>query len=396
MVWYKPAGQITEADLWSLVSASGGEDERLEFKSTMYGKAADDVREMIRDIASLANTNGGLILIGVMEDDDGVAVALPGVTGSDHVERITSSAQANISPRISGLDAAAIRLADGKFVIAIDVPRSSGQPHMTTFRSENRFWKRYSRQKGMMSRDEIEASFTERFESASRVERFLADRRSREYIETANERWLILQAAPLFMKEELFDVNDSAVRELLFGPPTHDQAFGFRCEAGAPRPSLRGLRAEHRMEGKLTDFSELWREGYLEYGTLEFGSPTTNPEERASVPSTSVYLLVYSFIHLYKDLLTCVGISPPVVVSMSILKASGLNLAVSDRVPQRRRMAGDFQEWRSDRIELPVLHVSDLRQEADEVVQRLNDRLWNAFGYDRCLAVGQDGSLLTS
>jgi predicted HTH transcriptional regulator len=76
-VWYKPAGQITEADLNSLISAQAAEDERLEFKRDMYGPDADDTREMIRDITGFANHRGGLIMIGVEEDGDGIAVRVP-------------------------------------------------------------------------------------------------------------------------------------------------------------------------------------------------------------------------------------------------------------------------------------------------------------------------------
>lgn len=222
-MFYKPASQITEDDLQGLVSASATEDNRLEFKSEMYGQEAEQVREMIRDMVAMANHRGGLILIGVEEDGDGVAIGVPGIEGGGHVERITSSAQANIERRLNGLEVVSVPLANGRCVIAIGVPESLNGPHMITYRTENRFWRRYGRQKDRMSVDEIEAAFMNRIEAVNRVEAFLAERRSRENIELAEQRCVTLQAAPVFIRDEMLDIRDQVILQMLWNPPSHPQ-----------------------------------------------------------------------------------------------------------------------------------------------------------------------------
>lgn len=283
----KPAGQITEEDLQRLVEVREGEDYTLDFKRDMYGQGDDDRREMIRDIVAMANHRGGLILIGVETDNDDVAIGIPGVEGTGHDLRIRSTTQSNIDPRLGGLEVAAIPLANGRSVIAIGIPESLNSPHMTTFRSENVFWTRYGRQKGKMSAHEIEAAYMRRIDSQDRVEAF-SQRRSPPDLEDAEQRWLLLQAAPVFMRDELVNISDERLRILLFNPPAHAQTHTVTCNAGNIRPTLHGLRAEDRSGGTLTRFLGLYREGYLEFGAREFGY-AAGPDENNLIPSKTVF-----------------------------------------------------------------------------------------------------------
>ncbi|MCH7561113.1 MAG: ATP-binding protein, partial [Thaumarchaeota archaeon] len=285
------------------------------------------VKEMIRDIVAMANHRGGLILIGVEEGGDGVASGVPGIEGAGHVERITSSVQANIAPRLRGLNVVPIPLASGRAVIAVEIPESLSAPHMVTFQGENRFWRRHVRQKAMMSVDEIEASFMKKFEGISRVEEFLSDRRDQAAHLPEGRQWLMLQAVPVLGHEEIVDIRDGTVRDLLRRAPTHPQAAGWHCDAGTPAPSLHGLRSEHRLGGQLNDYLELRREGYMEFGTCyraSLGSETPN-----LVASTVVFGLTYSFIHLHAQLLQHLGVSTPVILALTIFNVRDAYLALS-------------------------------------------------------------------
>ena len=59
---------------------------------------------MLRDITSMTNAFGGDLLLGVEEDEEGVAIALPGIDrADDEGARIVSSCLSNIDERIPGL-----------------------------------------------------------------------------------------------------------------------------------------------------------------------------------------------------------------------------------------------------------------------------------------------------
>lgn len=392
---FKPADQITEVDLTQLVQGRATEDERLEFKREMYGHSDGQIAEMIRDIVALANHRGGLILIGVEEDGDGVATGLPGITGTGHVERITSSTQANVARRLRGLQVVPIPLANGQHVIAIGVPESMNRPHMTTFRGENRFWRREIRQRVMMSVDEIERALMNRIDGATRVEDFMEDSRlwSASFpMSSTTGRILVLQAAPAFMHEEIVDVRDPVVLRLLERPSVHPQSYQLGCDSGTPRPSLHGLAAEARDDdGRLWSNLELWREGYMEFRGRDFmGHPALSSREQDSVPSVGVLLIVFSFVHLYRALMDHFNVATPAAFGLTLVNARGCHISIPDNI--RRRPA--TRVWEEAHVKVPFVYAQDVASEADDLIRRLNDRLWNAFGFESCKALRDDGSII--
>ncbi len=65
-----------------LVSGTVAEDIDLDFKESLYGGESER-RDLSRDVAALANTAGGVILLGVQADEQSQASASPGVDLSD-------------------------------------------------------------------------------------------------------------------------------------------------------------------------------------------------------------------------------------------------------------------------------------------------------------------------
>jgi hypothetical protein len=378
----KRADQITEADLQGFVQAGATEDERLEFKRDMYGTSDSDRREMIRDIVSVANLHGGLILIGVEEDDEGAACAIPGVDGTGHDHRIMSSAQANVAPRLAGLRVVAIPLENERSAIAVDAPESLSAPHMTTFQEENVFWLRHGRQKAKMSVDEVQLSFFRRIQAGSVIEEFFGEQRRHENLEYQDGRVLMLQAAPVFMRDDLIDVSEPRILQLMRSAPGHPQ-LGSTCSSGDPRPSLYGRRVE---AGDWREYLELRRQGYMEFSSAQV-------EDDGAINGWTILGLTYSFVHLYRRILDVMGIGGSVLVGLTLIRTNTASLLVPRRVA--RATAGDAHNvWDKAQLEVPLVYVQDLQVEADEVVRRLNDRLWNAFGYESCLALRSDGSVI--
>jgi hypothetical protein len=78
---------VQHADLLALVSDHVPEAFDLDFKSEMYGPADRDKRDAATDIAALANTAGGLLVLGIEEDKQARATAAPGLELSESDER---------------------------------------------------------------------------------------------------------------------------------------------------------------------------------------------------------------------------------------------------------------------------------------------------------------------
>lgn len=64
-----PVHALTAEHIETLVRDRVPESFDLDYKSTLYGTSDADKRDLSGDVAALANTAGGVILLGVDEDD---------------------------------------------------------------------------------------------------------------------------------------------------------------------------------------------------------------------------------------------------------------------------------------------------------------------------------------
>jgi hypothetical protein len=260
---------------------------------------------------------------------------------------------------------------------------------MTTYRGENRFWRRYGRQKARVSVEEIESAFVSRTAGLERIGTLLADRRSSARGTMLQTMGILLQAIPARGREDFVDIHNGAVRELLRRPPRHLHSQGWDCSVGQPHPSLRGLLASQtRPSESRTGYIELWRDGYLEFGKVFMNIPE---DVSKAIPSTVVFCLIHSFVYLYCRILEECGVLTASVFSLSLLGVHDSSLAIPSRY--RLGMLDEAQKWPAAHLEVPPLYVENPIAERDQIVGEVNDRLWNAFGFDHCLTLLDDGSL---
>lgn len=91
--------ELDETHLQRLIDERVREDFDLDYKAELYGNSEGAKHDLAVDIAKFANHQGGLLLLGVREDDDARAAALPCVTMSDDEEiRIRSIVAGNVFP----------------------------------------------------------------------------------------------------------------------------------------------------------------------------------------------------------------------------------------------------------------------------------------------------------
>lgn len=151
-IFSKPAEQLTEADLQWLITNGVRESVTLEFKRQMYERRDQSARfEVLRDVTSIANAEGGALILGVDEDGAGTAKELMPVPDAEvEANRLVSSCLSSIADRIPGLKAARVPIASGH-VIVVTIPRSYRRPHMVIADGVNELWIRHDRQKSKMS-----------------------------------------------------------------------------------------------------------------------------------------------------------------------------------------------------------------------------------------------------
>lgn len=119
-----------EEHLQRLVDGGVREDADLDFKQARYGNSESARRDLAGDIAAMANDRGGLITVGVREEND-VAVELSPVELADGEEaRIRQIAAANIAPHVAfDVRVVASDVHQGAGYYFIIVPPSTQRPH---------------------------------------------------------------------------------------------------------------------------------------------------------------------------------------------------------------------------------------------------------------------------
>lgn len=136
--------EFTEQGILSLLENKVEESINLEFKlSDSIGSQDQKKRELSKDISSFANSDGGIIIYGIKENNH-VAESLSFIDGNiftkEWIEQVIYS---NIHRKIDGILIIPVRFENdvSKTVYVIKIPESVQAPHMA---SDKRYYKRYN------------------------------------------------------------------------------------------------------------------------------------------------------------------------------------------------------------------------------------------------------------
>jgi hypothetical protein len=133
--------ELTADDIQALPGKQVAEAFDLDFKAVLYGNGDSQRRDLCGDVAALANTSGGVIILGVTEDDHAVACATPGVQLSDAERNRMLQVLASGTAPMPACEVITVRLAEdsdiGWYLLA--VPRSQRAPHAVIVNEGFRF-----------------------------------------------------------------------------------------------------------------------------------------------------------------------------------------------------------------------------------------------------------------
>ncbi|MEE9442625.1 MAG: ATP-binding protein [candidate division Zixibacteria bacterium] len=263
------------SDFQELVTDKTEESITLEFKQEMYKKNDKGKKELLKDISAMANAYGGIIIIGI-SDEDHRAKELIGVENAKDFESdINKCAKDSIKHPINHLETFITPFDDNKSFITIIVPNSSNKPFMVQHGNHWRFWKRVGTDNLPMSVQEIKDMVLFEEYKVDKVTRFW-EKRKAELIEHNTPRpHLVLSMIPnRFARPELEftrDFMNSISNSSVFAE------ISLYPEIGLFEHFLNGIRAyssigKSQQSARVT--YSIFENGYIEL----FGSCTGNPD----------------------------------------------------------------------------------------------------------------------
>lgn len=184
-----------------LVDSAIREDTDLDFKETLYGNGDSEKRDLAGDVAALANTTGGVIILGIT-DTDGAATAAPGVELSDAEElRMQQILAGHTAPRCS-VNIHRVEAAPAHGYYVLEVTRSTDAPHAVRVGDGLRYPRRHGTGIRWLTESEVADAYKNRFTTArAQIDALdTAEREGTKNLRTHNwapdRAWLIITLVP--------------------------------------------------------------------------------------------------------------------------------------------------------------------------------------------------------
>jgi hypothetical protein len=265
------------------------EESDLDWKRAVPPSNEEASQEFAKDVASMANADGGLIVYGVVEDDGKASNLQPSDVSELIVQRFRSWASAHIRPLVPGL--LVLPLPNPAHpetgVVAVYVPASDQSPHFVTRSGWLRAPVRYGAQTRYLSEPEIARAYAGRTAAAKSLDERLGDRLDRVLLglDRTNTTWLRAVGIPTLIRqsiakpvsrEEFTSTVRSATkraRELWSEDWAPSTLLDEVTDAALnPRTGYRSRLAEDRSENDAASFGNSIRVELHDDGSISFAA----------------------------------------------------------------------------------------------------------------------------
>ena len=379
-------GQLNEAVLRNLCDDRCPESDSLDFKRELPGVLDKDKQELLKDVCSLANADGGDLVYGI-EESAGAATALTPIFDEPPdaaKRRILQVLDAGLEPRVQGLRIHHVEVSNG-YVLIIRVPASFDGPHCVRVNNLRRFVMRNGTRTSDLSFDQLRAAFDRTATLAERARRFI-DQRLQLII--ARKTSKPIMAGPI-SAVHLIPIAGLAGRGTVDLRALHAKAYiqflGHNWDTCSRMFNLDGLIVHPG--GAPTDgyygYTQVFRTGALEAASLA-GAKRQDPRggpERSIVWSLDMTTFYRKSVETFIRAANEWGFAGPAVLGFALLHVDGYELGIDGVFRQFSQAIPDRNHLILPEVWLDNLDTADL----DSVVRPMLDMLWQAFNVEQCL-----------
>ena len=387
---------ITKEVLHALIDNQAVEDQQLEFKGYDFtnGKVSDkEKNDLLKEITSLANAEGGLIIIGIDEEGKGVASKFRDVGCSlsdfDGIQLAIQQAMlAKVRPRMYGIKMKAIEVADDKIAIIINVPKSFNRPHAVNDGNKDNFYIRHSNGVTHMSVDDLRKQFV--FSSSFKFE-MKNFRQERIGMILGNEcignltdgAKVLLHIIPLWSLDYGNNIDIKQIQRDSYS----EKAIPISGSGWEHRYNSDGYCVCGRdWETKtINTYTQVFRNGIIE--AVDIRMMNYNGQFKGQVYDwRKTETTVYEAIQRYSDLLQQFNIPKPWYIFISFLNAKGFR-------------SDNFYSGTTESIDRDLIHATeclwnDDNQTLSNVLKQTLDSLANTFGMSQSPSYDNQGNYI--
>ncbi|MBS3850490.1 ATP-binding protein [Devosia sp. BSSL-BM10] len=365
--------EIQRVDLDKLVEASVPEGALIEYKREMYGDADADKKEFLKDLSSFANSSGGHLLIGVVEDQ-GSATGLTPVLGNpdQQLQRLENLVRSAIEPRIVGVRFKAVPVSGGH-VFVCRVPKSWNPPHRVSFKGSNRFYVRSSAGAHEVSVEELRALFANGATVREKMKAFRDQRIARieaneGIVPLANERGkLLFHVLPL-------SAFSGDVQQVVIDERTQSLLLPLGTDSRQPRVNFDGF-ANIRNGVECFGYTQMFRDGIIEATKVR---TLMNRDALVILPARDFVGHVLQRVFRYMAAIQQSGAASPVVLMLTLMDMHGAYLGVSEN----QFFYDDPVQFDRAVLPLPPVEISDFSNYAaySSALKPAFETVWHAVG----------------
>lgn len=367
-----PLDKIAEADLARLIEDGTSESLNTEYKREWSLSTNDGKKELLLDIASFANTDGGDIIYGI-EADAGIPKRLVSLSSFDadaEQIRVTQLLANWTEPRVSGVDFRAVSVASGGCAFVIRIPRSWSGPHMVTYNGVNRFVGRSSASKFSLNVDQIRAAFFATDKTKDRISDFRIERvnkiaRGSVGVTMASEYRQVLHIMPF--------VELTGYSPHLIVPLERQGLVPMgRISGMSPIINFEGyMVVAHNAQNLAYSYVQIFRNGFMEAVICRSGGSagtTISPAYEGDIRQG---------IFNYCGVLQKLGRRPPYVIGLSHVNVDGFTMYQSPEFDA----FDDPSPIKGPHLIVPaaILEATD-ENSINTATKQIFDQVWNACG----------------
>lgn len=389
----KPVLEIAEADLTLLIANRQEESTTLEFKRDIVGNDRDATKEFIADVCAMANTKGGDLVFGVLEDTEGCAASLAPIqfNPDDVVTRLTNILNDGLEPKLHGVVMRAVPIAAGRFALVLRVPRSYSGIHRSA--RDAHFWVRETRSKRSLDVPGIVSRVGDLIGREDRISDFFA----RRYAAIGTGGY------PLRLKDgPKLVIHIVPTRDILSGEEvdlTRVQEAGDFYVMPANRSSV----STHTFEGVLQHHTPNEQDGTVRAATLMFRSGVVE-----SVATITLHSLnngpEFIPIETLEDhacqflaqalpvVVTRMGVGLPLTVRFALVGATQHSGRTSNRNLIRDLDFIPLIQVHSPALVYPDILFEELPASMPLKLEPTFNRIWQTWGYSRSYSFSRQGA----